>query len=200
MMILRTTDASPFGRKVRIAADILGLSDAIKIEAADTNDPEDTLRTQNPLGKLPVLMTAEGTAVYDSRVIIEYLEGLASGSLLPETGDARIAVLTQQALADGIMDAAVLQVYEKRFRPEALWHGPYLEYQAGKVERGLTSLQQNLPSVAGTPHIGAIAIAAALGYLDLRFEGAWRTEFPALVAWLDGFSAAVPSFAATKPS
>ena len=70
MMILRSTAPSPFGRKVRLGAAILGLEDAITIEPADANDPNDSLRRQNPLGKLPVLIVEDGTALYDSRVIL----------------------------------------------------------------------------------------------------------------------------------
>ena len=108
MMILRSSPPSPFGRKVRIAAAVAGLSDRIEIVPADTNDPEESLRVQNPLGKLPVLLV-DGRAMFDSRVILEYFDHLAGGAvLIPRDGEARFRVLTLQALADGMMDASIL--------------------------------------------------------------------------------------------
>ena len=111
MLTLRTSLASPFGRKVRIAVALLGLEGRIAIVPADTGDPADSLRMQNPLGKIPALIAEDGEAIFDSRVIVEYLDGLAGGGrLIPIDFAARIAALTLQALADGIGDAALLQV------------------------------------------------------------------------------------------
>src|SRR5665647_434690 len=107
--VLRSTLTSPFGRKVRMAAEVLGLSSRITLVPADTLDDNDTLRQQNPLGKMPCLLLADGTALYDSGVIIEYLAELAGGErLLPARGLARFQALTQARLADGITEAAVL--------------------------------------------------------------------------------------------
>ena len=117
-MILRSSPPSPFGRKVKIAAAILGLSDKIEIVVTDTIDPADSIRQQNPLGKIPALILADGTALYDSRVIVEYLDLIAGGGKLIPNGAERIQTLTLQALADGIMDAGILQMYERRFRDE----------------------------------------------------------------------------------
>src|SRR5688500_9663662 len=98
MMILRSVPPSPFGRKIKIAASILGLDDDIKVERADTNDPADTLRNQNPLGKIPVLIIEGGTALYDSRVIVEYLDHRAGGGkIIPNEPQARLAALRLQA-------------------------------------------------------------------------------------------------------
>jgi len=117
MLTLRTSPASPFGRKVRIAAAELGLEGRIAIERADTGDPADSLRRQNPLGKIPVLLLEDGQAIFDSRVIVEYLDGLAGGGrLIPAELAPRICALTLQSLADGVADAAILQVYESRMR------------------------------------------------------------------------------------
>ena len=110
-MILRSSPPSPFGRKVKIAAAILGLSDKIEIVVTDTIDPADSIRQQNPLGKIPALILADGTALYDSRVIVEYLDLMAGGGKLIPNGAERIQTLTLQALADGIMDAGILQMY-----------------------------------------------------------------------------------------
>jgi len=199
MMILRTAPPSPFGRKVRIAAAILGLEHDIKIEAADTNDPADTVRQQNPLGKIPVLIAEDGKAYYDSRVILDYLDHRAGGGgIVPRDPAARIEAERLQALCDGVLDAAILQIYESRFRPAEKHERKWLDHQSDKVVRGLRHLEAEPPALDGTPHVGQIALACALGYLDLRFGGRWRADHPRLVAWLDDFAAKVPSFAATK--
>ena len=147
MMILRSAPASPFGRKVKIAADLLGLHDEIEVVFADTNDPGNSLREQNPLGKIPVLILADGTKLYDSRVIVEYLDAQAGGyRLIPVEPAARWRVLTAAALADGINDAALLQVYEKRFRPPELWSQAWMDRQAEKITRGLAAFAAAPPS------------------------------------------------------
>ena len=123
---------------------------------------------------------------------------LAGGGRIIPNGPARIDTLVLQALADGIMDAAILQMYERRFRDEDRREAKWIEHQQGKVDRGLAALEkQDLPLHA-TPLIGEIALACALGYLDLRFEGTWRAKHPRLVAWLDRFAAAVPAFEKTR--
>jgi glutathione S-transferase len=198
MMILRSAPPSPFGRKVKLAAAILNLSDRIAIVAADTNTDEE-LKIQNPLGKIPVLVLDDGRTLFDSRVILEYLDHLAgSGRILPREPDARFAALRLQALCDGIMDASILQIYEARYRPEPIRHQPWLDMQAGKVARALAALEAQTQALDATPHVGQIALACALGYRDLRFKGEWRDTHPKLVAWLDRFAAQVPAFAATK--
>lgn len=200
MMILRTSPASPFGRQVQLAASILQVSDRIKIEEANTTDPNDTLRQQNPLGKIPVLINEDGVALYDSRVILEYLDFVAGGGKLIPEGETRFAALTLHALASGITDAAVMNVYETRFRPAEQQSKERMAYQTDKMTRGLHVLETTPPvlNTADDIQIGHVSVACALGYLDLRFEGNWRASHPALVAWLDSFSALVPAFKATK--
>ena len=198
-MILRSAAPSPFVRKVRIAASVLGLDGDIKIEPADTVDPADSVRQQNPVGKIPVLILEDGTALYDSPVILEYLDHRAGGGrIIPREPGARFAALTQQALCDGILDAAILRVYEVRWRPAEHHVAKWTDHQAAKMTRALASLEAAPPGLDAPPHVGQITAACVLGYLDLRFEGAWRREYPRLVAWLDRFAAAVPAFAATK--
>lgn len=198
-MILRSSGPSPFGRKVKMVAKILGIYDRLTVEMSNTNDPQDTLRQQNPLGKIPILILDDGRKIFDSRVICEYLDAQVDGiTLHPTESDARWEALTLQALGDGIVDAAILQVYENRMRPEDKRHDDWLSYQADKVKRSLDQLAQTPPSLEGDLTIGHVAIACALGYLDLRFEGKWRASYPALVAWLDAFRARVPAFDATK--
>lgn len=198
MLVLRSSPASPFGRKVKIAASLLGLTDRIEIVDADTMSPEDSIRQQNPLGKIPALLLENGEALYDSRVIVEYLDFLAGGGRLFPAGEARFIALREQALADGIMDASLLQVYEGRFRPQDKHEQKWLAHQAGKVERGLSYAEAHLSAPAADLHIGHIALACALGYLDLRFAGQWRETHPKLVAWLADFEARVPAFTKTK--
>jgi glutathione S-transferase len=199
MLILRSSPPSPFGRKIKIAASLLGLSDQIKIETTDTNDPSDSIRKQNPLGKIPALILDDGSALFDSPVILEYLDAFAGGGkIIPREGKARWNVLRLHAIADGIMDAALLQVYEKRFRPEEHWVAKWTDYQAEKVTRTLDALEAAPPALTPMPDIGQIGLACALGYLDLRFEGKWRAKYPKLVAWLDDFAAKVPAFEKTK--
>ncbi|MBM3608160.1 MAG: glutathione S-transferase family protein [Alphaproteobacteria bacterium] len=198
-MLLRTSLTSPFGRKTRMAAIQLGLMDRIRIENSDPTKDDDPIRRENPLGKIPALIPAGGKPVYDSRVILEYLDHLAGGGkILPVDFDARIHCLTMQALGDGIMDAAILIVYEARHRPEAIHHKPWLEYQRGKVERGLAAFAAAPPDPK-TFNAGTIALACALGYIDWRKQVDWRALQPSLIGWLDAFSAAHPAFEATRP-
>jgi glutathione S-transferase len=199
MMILRSAPASPFGRKVRIAASVLGLADKIEVRETDLNDPDDSIRVQNPLGKIPALILDDGTAYYDSRVILEVLDHLAGGGrIIPREPKARFAALRLQALCDGILDASILLVYENRFRPAEMRLQAWIDRQAGKVARGLAALEAAPPQLDSLPDIGQIALACVLGYRDLRFGGTWRKEYPRLLAWHDKFAAQVPAFAATK--
>jgi glutathione S-transferase len=197
MLVLRAAAASPFARKVRIVASVLGLDDRIEISTADTNNPEDSLRRQNPLGKIPTLILENGETIFDSAVIVEYLDWQAGGGkVIPSEPQSRFRTRTQEALADGICDAAVLIRYER------LWHEPpqrsekWITHQSEKIARALRAFEGQPPEELSDA--GTIALASALGYLDLRYEGAWRADHPRLVAWLDVFSDATPSFEATR--
>ena len=201
MMKLRSSPPSPFGRKVKLAMAILGLKDQIEIVEANTADPSDDLRSQNPLGKIPALVLENGEVIYDSSVILEYLDFLAGGGKLFPKGEARYLVLRDQALANGLMDAAILRVYEKRFKEPQFRDPAWEAYQAAKMDRALAHFEANAPaapSSADDIDAGTLTLACALGYLDIRYNGDWRSEHPKLVAWLDAFEAAVPAFADTK--
>lgn len=203
MMILRTSPPSPFGRKVRIAADLLGLAGRIETRAVDLNDPADSLRAQNPVGKIPTLILEDGTTLFDSRVIVEYFDHIAGGGhIVPRDTKARFAALRLQALCDGILDAALLIVYEGRYRAPEMHVQSWIDRQADKVARGLAMLEAAPPkldqAIDPLPNVGQITLACLLGYLDLRFAGTWRKDHPRLVAWLDQFAAQVPAFADTK--
>lgn len=197
--ILRSSPASPFGRKVKLSAVALGLTDRLTVERADTTDPADSVRAQNPLGKIPVLVGADGLVLYDSRVIVEYLDHLAGGGrLIPSEPALRFTVLRQQALADGLMDAAILRRYEIAMRKPEERSAGWDAHQAGKVERALDALEADpAATVAGT--IAEIATACALAYLDFRFDGVWRTGRPALAAWFDAVTGRLAGWEKTRP-
>ncbi len=196
-MILRSAPASPFGRKVKIAAALLGLSNRISVVDADTTNPTDSIRRENPLGKIPTLILDTAETLFDSRVIVAYLDHLAGGGVvIPADPELRFPALKLEALADGLCDAALLQVYEGRFRDPANHDPTWMEHQAGKVDRVLATLEEAPPG--GPITIGHVALACALGYLDIRFAGAWRSACPKLEAWLAAFAETVPAFEATR--
>lgn len=199
VMILRFSPSSPFARKVRIAASVLGLADRIEVRETDLNDPADSIRAQNPLGKIPALVLDDGTVYYDSRVILEYLDHLAGGGrIIPAEAAARFPALRLQALCDGMLDAGVLIVYESRYRPADKRVDAWVDRQTDKIARGLAALERSPPPLDPVPHVGQIAMACVLGYCDLRFGGHWRKDHPRLVGWLDTFAAQVPAFAETR--
>jgi glutathione S-transferase len=199
MMILRSSPASPFARKCNIAANLLGLSSQIEIVNAETTDAADPLRQQNPVGKIPVLVLDDGSTLFDSRVILEYLDHRAGGGkIIPRDPSARFAALRLQALADGMTDAQILLIYEGRWRPPEHHVQKWTDYQADKIKRGLIALEAAPPPLDALPNVGQIALACFLGHRDLRFPGSWRGSHPKLAAWLDRFAVQVPAFHATK--
>jgi len=119
--------------------------------------------------------------------------------LFPKSGAERFRTLTLGALADGILDAALLLVYEGRFRPENMKVQGWVDRQQSKVDRSLAQLEKAPPAWRGSPDYGHLTLAVALGYLDFRHGGKWRAGRPKLVKWLDEFAAAVPAFEATRP-
>ena len=196
MMIIRSAPPSPYGRKVKIAASVAGLLPALTFVDADTVAESDSIRRENPLGKIPALILEDGRVLYDSRVIVDYFDHLGgAGCLVPVEPEARFRTLTTQALCDGISDAALLIIYESRWRDEPLRSARWTDHQQGKIARGLAAIEAAPP--VGTIDIGHIALACALGYLDLRFAGTWRERHPGLIAWLDAFEAHMPIFAKT---
>ena len=192
--VLRSTVTSPFGRKVRMAIEVLGLQDRVTLVPANTRDEHDSLRQQNPLGKMPCLLLEDGSPIFDSRVIIEFLQEVAgSHQLLPASGLARYKALTRATLADGIMDAALLVVYEDRFRDPGTHSARFLKLQRGKITRGLAAFQAAPPDPNPTD-IVTIGLSCALGYLDRRKPVDWRPAYPGLDSWLDAFRQREPSF------
>ena len=199
MMILRSSPPSPFGRKVKLALAILGLDRDVTVEKSDPVDVNDTIRQQNPLGKIPALILEDGSVLYDSPVILEYLDHRAGGGkIVPQDPTARFKSLQLQALCDGILDAGILLVYEGRWRPPEMAVQKWVDHQTGKVTRALAALEAAPPALTAPPCVGQITLACALGYGDLRFGGKWREAHPKLVKWLDAFAAQVPAFEATR--
>lgn len=192
--VLRSTVTSPFGRKVRMAIEVLGLGNRVTLVPFDPNDKADPLRQQNPLGKMPCLLLEDGTAIFDSRVIIEFLQEMAgSTKLLPAGGLARYKALTLAALADGLMDAALLVVYEARYRDPGTYSERFLKLQRGKITRALAAFEAAPPDPTKTD-IVTIGLSCALGYLDRRKPVDWRPGHSRLVSWLDAFSTHEPAF------
>ncbi len=193
---------SPYVRKVRILAHEAGLDDRIELVsvAASPTDPPADLSAENPLGKIPCLVTDEGSSLFDSRVICEYLDSLHEGPrFFPASGARRWQALTLQALGDGIMDAAVITRYESFLRPAERRWDDWTEAQLGKMRRGLDRVEALEAMPDRNPDIGSITLAAACGYLDFRYpEERWRDSRPGLASWYDDF-AKRPSMQETAP-
>lgn len=196
-VVLRSTETSPFGRKVRMALIALGLDARIRLEPADTLAETDCLRLQNPLGKMPCLLIGE-EAFFDSHVILEMLDALTGGGrLMPREGPERFRVLTRARLADGITDAALLVTYEGRFRGPDQASERWLAHQKGKMTRALAAFENDLPDPARTELV-QITLAAALGYLNWRRPLAWQEAHPKLDKWLQEFARNHPCWTRTE--
>ncbi len=197
--ILRTTLTSPFGFKTRLAVEVLGLGERVTVSPADVSNENDTLRKQNPLGKIPCLVRADGTGVFDSGVILECLqEAAGTEQLMPMSGPRRIPTFTRARLADGIMDAGALTIYEGKYHEPAAQSEVWLEYQRGKMRRGLAAFEA-APPAAGPTDAVMIGLAAALEFMDRRERLDWRPSCPRLVEWYAKFVAAEPAFNRTRP-
>jgi len=200
-MKLYHSTTSPYVRKVMVVAQITGQIEEIDLIAGSGTpmDPNVATCSANPLGKVPCLVTDDGLAIYDSRVITRYLDARKAGGLYPE-GDALWPVLTREALADGVLDAAILTVYESRLRPEELRFSPWLQAQRSKILRALGTLEGEAGRFPAdrfdASHIG---VASALGYLDFRFPDlGWREGRPALAQWYEA-AARRPEMIETRP-
>jgi glutathione S-transferase len=195
------SQTSPFVRKCLVAAHELNLAQRLELlpAAAHPVNRDRSVVERNPLGKIPTLVTDAGAVFFDSRVICEYLNGLGDGHLLPTVGEARFAILTDQALADGLMDAAVLARYESAVRPEHLRWPDWSDGQMEKVSSALSDFERRAATWAGRMDLGVIALGCALGYLDFRYpEFPWRERGAALARWYEQF-AARESMTKTRP-
>jgi glutathione S-transferase len=198
-MKLRHNPASPYVRKVMVVAHELGLAGRIELldTAVSPVEANATLATENPLMKIPALVTDDGQVLFDSPVICEYLDSVAGGNkVFPAAGKARWTALCQQALGDGILDALILCRYEIAARPEDKRHAGWTDGQMEKAHQGLAALEREDLS---SRTIGSITAGCTLGYLDFRFPNdGWRTRHPKLAEWYKGVEA-LPSMQATKP-
>ena len=202
-MRLHYNVASPYVRKVMAVAIEAGLRERLELAERKMSpvNPNAELNRDNPLGKIPCLVTDDGTVLFDSRVVCEYLDGLHDGpKMFPAAGPARWQALRRQAEADGILDAAVLTRYETFLRPEERRWPEWVEGQKAKFRRALDALEAEAGAFDGTVDIGMITIGCALGYLDFRLAADdWRNGRPKLAAWYDTF-ARRPSMAETAPA
>ena len=202
-MKLYISPASPFARKVRLVAHEAGLASRVEEipTAVSPLKPNADLAKANPLMKLPTLVTDEGFALFDSPVICEYLDSLNAGrKLFPEAGAARWSALRQQAIADGILDAAISVRYQTALAPKALQWIDWQDGQRTKWRQGLDCLEADAQALQGEPTIGSLSVAATLAWLDFRYGADdWRKGRPALASWLAVFGER-PSMLATRPT
>jgi glutathione S-transferase len=193
---------SPFVRKVMITAHETGLLERVTLvrSLVAMNAANSDVMRDNPLSKIPTLVTADGEALFDSDVICEYLDSLSGRKLIPVADAERWHVLRWNALGSGMLDALVLWRNE-RMRPEAHQSQPTLATYAKKIEATLGWLEAAMPALERSPFgLGHIAIGCAFGYLDLRFEDIdWRSAQPASARWFASFMER-PSAKATVPA
>ncbi len=189
--------SSPYVRKVLACAIALDLDRQIELVPVKPFESPAELLAVNPLSRIPCLVTSDGAALFDSPVICEYLDSIDGPAILfPPVGRARWRALKQQAMADGILDAAVARRMES-LRPQEAARDAFMARQQAAVVRTLAVLESDPPH--RTVDIGTISIACALGYLDFRFaHEPWRDTHPRLAAWCAGF-AENPCIARTTP-
>lgn len=184
--------ASPYVRKVRIVMAEKKLDYAFVLDNVWV--PETTIQQSNPLGKVPCLLMEDGDALFDSRVIVEYLDTLTPvGKLIPGSGRERADMKRWEALADGVLDAAILVRLEKTLRPPEQQSPAWIERQMGKVHAGLKSISSDLgdkPFCTGTHYtLADVAVGCAVGWLSFRFpEIDWRGDHPNLAKLYDKLS------------
>ena len=191
------SQASPYSAKVRMAAALAGI--ALETETVDTASNPAVLIDANPLGKIPTLITEDGIVIYDSRVIIQYLNRLSGNRIFPRNAVKRLEAERLEALADGICDCLLVISYERRTRPEEKIHQPWLDRQWEKAIRGLDVLNANPPKLPKSITVGHVAVRALIGYLDLRFSGKWEKGRGKLKRWAARFDEKWPELAEKTP-
>ena len=199
MFKLTFSPASPYVRKVILSAYRAGIQDELELVEAGS-ESDSLLRSQNPLGKIPVLQKPDGDFLFDSRVIVEHISKLGGG-LIPENGSEKDLVLTRSALAEGLTDASLLVVYSERYSggetPSKLW----LDLQLGKINRTLDFLETDIINWSNPVGFDAanIALATALDYMSFRNVSNWRINRSKISQWFDVVSLKLPGFAKTAP-
>jgi glutathione S-transferase len=182
---------SPYVRKCLVVAHELGLNERITLLncAVHPVQRDATVIASNPLGKIPTLITDDGQALYDSRVICEYLNDIGKGQIFAPPGTQRWRALTLQSLADGMLDAALLVRYEANARPEALRWAEWSNGQMDKITTAMVALEADAALRYANADIGSLSLACTLWYLDVRFADlGWRTRYTQLAAWYAAFS------------
>jgi glutathione S-transferase len=196
-MKLLCAPTSPFSSKVRMAARYLELE--ITEIRVDSNAGPAILVDNNPLGKIPTLLTKDGISIFDSRGIMHYFDRMKGKRLYPAKERKRTEAEVLEALCDGACDCLLSIVYERRFRTEEKVFQPWIDRQWAKAKRTLDQLSADVPKLGKKLHGGHFALAAMLGYLQLRFEGQWEEEHSDLIGWLSTFEKKFPDYQAIKP-
>ncbi|MEQ8399183.1 glutathione S-transferase [Thalassobaculum sp.] len=181
---------SPFARKVLVMAHEVGLAAALEVIHQETSPTRrnEAVFALNPLGKVPVLVLADRSCLFDSNVICEYLDGLHDRPrLLPAEPTARFAALRLQALAQGMADAGIAVRWETERRPEALRYAPFHDGQLAKLRAAYAFVEQD-PALDGLLTIGQIALATTLDWLEFRNVAPFRVDHPRLASWFDRFA------------
>lgn len=196
-MRLFFSPASPFAAKVLMAAHHCGI--ALTPVATDTGAEPADLLAANPLGKIPALLMDDGRTLYDSAVILDWLDRRSGHRLVPQAEADWLFAKRMEATADGVAEAAILTLYEVRYRPEDKRHQPWVDKQMRRVWRGMDELETNIAGFGATLTIAHFALAGLLGWLDLRFKGQWEARYPGLSAWIERFPESFPAYAQFKP-
>ena len=187
-MKLFYSGTSPYSRKVRLVIHEKGLTQAVTCVACNPFENAPDLEANNPLGKVPTLILEDGTPLYDSPVICEYLDTLTTDRLLPASGMARWTVLRWQALCDGILDAAYNIVMERRRQAQAQ-SADWITQWETQIRRSLDVVNGSLGTLPERISLAQLSLGAALGYLDFRLSDlGWRNQHPELTAWYEDFS------------
>lgn len=181
-----------------MAAVLCGIE--LELVPTDTAEEGPTLTDTNPIGKIPALILDDGETLYDSRVICEWLDRSSGNPIIPQTLAEWSKVKRIEALADGMTEAAMLTLYEVRYRPEDKRHQPWVDKQWRRAHRSLEALEREVATLPSTPNLAHLAAAADLGWLDLRYSDELRGKHPGLAKWMDDFYAAHPDLAAFKPA
>ena len=200
MYKLSFSPASPYVRKVRMAAFKAGMDKKLELITANTQDEKDDIRNLNPLGKIPIVTKPDGSSLFDSRVIIDHFNRVGGG-LIPDNGDDRDTVLTRAALVEGLIDASLLIVYSDRYAGDETPSKVWADLQKGKIDRTLDFLENDLTN--WTNPIGFdlanIGLVTALGYLTFREVRDWKTNRPKMQEWYQNIGSNLPGFDETKP-
>ena len=198
-MELKYGPLSPYARKVRVVAHEVGVADRIRMTEVKAREEPEAIVPFNPLGKIPALVLDDGSVLYDSPVICEYLDTeFSGGRLLPAKGPQRWRTLTRVALVDGALDAGLLARNE-RLRPAEKQSKESIDWQLGKMLRALDTLEKDVPGFGTDLDLGLVAVGCAMGYLPLRVpEAKDPARWPRLTEWYARIGQR-PSFAKTMP-